>query len=268
MSRALEAARAALGDTRAWLVGGAIRDRLLGRDTEDIDLVVQGDPGRAAAALGSGHGAAFQLSEEFGHWRVVARNGGWQVDIAPLQGESIETDLAQRDLTVNAIAEPLAGGELVDPFGGAGDVERRLLRMVAPAAFDADPLRVLRVARIACELGFEVDDATRAAAREHVAPLAQVAPERVYAELRRIVCAPAPVRGLELMTALGATAVVLPELDELRGVEQTRYHHLDVYDHTLAVVEEVAAWPPTPAARSASWESHWRPSSPSRSATS
>ena len=224
--------------------------------------------GRAAAALGSGHGAAFQLSEEFGHWRVVARNGGWQVDIAPLQGESIETDLAQRDLTVNAIAEPLAGGELVDPFGGAGDVERRLLRMVAPAAFDADPLRVLRVARIACELGFEVDDATRAAAREHVAPLAQVAPERVYAELRRIVCAPAPVRGLLFMTALGATAVVLPGSTSCGGWSRRATTTWTSTTTPSPWSRRLRRWPPTRPPRSASWESHWRPSSPSRSATS
>ena len=154
----IETLREALAGERAWLVGGALRDRLLGRPTPDLDVVVDGDVRRAARSLGRGAGgASFELSDQFGAWRVVARDRSWQVDITPLQGGSLEADLGARDLTVNAMAEPLAGGELVDPHGGARDLDHKRLRMVSADAFVADPLRTLRVARLATELGFEID---------------------------------------------------------------------------------------------------------------
>ena len=234
----IETLREALAGERAWLVGGALRDRLLGRPTPDLDVVVDGDVRRAARSLGRGAGgASFELSDQFGAWRVVARDRSWQVDLTPLQGGSLEADLAARDLTVNAMAEPLAGGELVDPHGGARDLERRRLRMVSAEAFAADPLRTLRVARLATELGFEIDDDTVAAVRAHVAGLAGTAQERVFAELRRIVSADAAVRGLALMDELDLVATVLPELSALHGVEQNPYHHRDVHGHTLEVLQ-------------------------------
>src|SRR5206468_2993155 len=133
-----------------------------------------------------------ELSDQFGAWRVVARNRTWQVDITPLQGGSLEADLGARDLTVNAMAEPLAGGALVDPHGGARDLEERRLRMVSREAFHADPLRTLRVARLATELGFEVDAGTAAAVREYASGLRDVSQERVFSELRRVVTAADP----------------------------------------------------------------------------
>src|ERR687897_60256 len=184
----IEVLREALGGERAWLVGGALRDRLLGRPTPDLDVVIDGDVRGAARRLGRGlGGASFELSDQFGAWRIVARDRGWQVDITPLQGGSLEADLGARDLTVNAMAEPLSGGDLVDPFGGARDLAERRLRMVSPAAFAADPLRTIRAARLATELGFEIEPATAGAVRAHAARLGEVAPERVYAELRRVV---------------------------------------------------------------------------------
>ncbi len=226
----------------AWLVGGALRDRLLGRPTSDYDVVVAGQPEPLARALaGEARAYAFALSQEFGVWRVVSRRDGWQVDVLPLDGESIEADLARRDFTVNAIAEPVQGGERVDPFGGLRDLADRRLRMISPDAFRRDPLRTMRLARLGSELGFTVDPATQSAAASEVDALASVAPERVFTELKRIVTSDGALQGLELMGALGATAVVLPELTNLRGVEQSQYHHLDVYDHTRAVLAEVIA---------------------------
>jgi poly(A) polymerase len=234
----IETLREALAGERAWLVGGALRDRLLGRPTPDLDVVVDGDVRRAARSLGRGAGgASFELSDQFGAWRVVARDRSWQVDITPLQGGSLEADLGARDLTVNAMAEPLAGGQLVDPHGGARDLDRKVLRMVGAEAFAADPLRTLRVARLAAELGFDVDPDTAAAVRRHAAGLAGTAQERVFTELRRIVGADAAVRGLELMDELDLTAVVLPEIGALRGIEQNPYHHRDVHGHTLEVLQ-------------------------------
>ena len=159
MSEGLEVARAALADRRAWLVGGAVRDRALGRSTADVDVVLDGDPadGARAVARAAGGAACFALSEEFGAWRVVARDHAWQVDIEPLRAGSLEADLALRDFTANAIAEPIAGGEQVDPLGGLADLSARRLRMTGPGAFREDPLRVLRLVRVAIELDLAPD---------------------------------------------------------------------------------------------------------------
>ncbi len=240
MSEALDVARSALREERAWVVGGAVRDRLLGRPVQDVDVVLEGDVRAAARRLGTeAGGPAFELSDAFGAWRVLGPGRGWQIDITPLQGESIEADLLKRDFTVNAIAEPLEGGQLLDPHDGVADLEARRLKMVDESAFDADPLRVLRLARFACELGLEPEPDTVAAARARAGRIEDVAAERVFLELRRTVGADDVLSGLVLMDELGLTEHVLPEVRALRGVEQNRYHHLDVHDHTLAVLQEV-----------------------------
>ena len=246
MSAPLELLRGALAGREAWLVGGAVRDRLLGRPDAglDLDLAVAGDVAAAAAAVRAAAPkgtAAFPLSEEFGGWRVVGPDGAWQADLSPLQGAGIEEDLRRRDLTVNALAEPLAGGEPLDVCGGLADLAARRLRMAGPGAFADDPLRVLRVARLAVDLGFTVEPATVAAAREQADGLRGVAGERVFAELRLIVGHDDALAGLALMDELAATPVVLPELEALRGVGQTVYHHLDVQGHTLEVLAATIA---------------------------
>jgi tRNA nucleotidyltransferase/poly(A) polymerase len=221
----------------AWLVGGAVRDLLLARDTADYDVAVAGDARGVARSLGRALDAhVFELSEGFGAWRVVARDHGWQIDVLPLAGGGIEADLGQRDLTINAIAQSLGEGVVIDPFGGRADLAARRLVMVSESAFAADPLRVLRVVRFACELGFTVDPPTRDAAAAAAPALAGVAPERVFAELKRIIASDAAVEGLDRLDDLGSTAVVLPELAALRGVDQSVYHDLDVYGHTRAAL--------------------------------
>ncbi|HEY4997325.1 MAG TPA: HD domain-containing protein, partial [Solirubrobacteraceae bacterium] len=239
MSAGVLAARTALTDARAWFVGGVVRDRYLGRETSDVDVVLDGDPAEAARAVAraGGRAACFALSEEFGSWRVVARDRSWQVDVEPMRGASLEEDLALRDFTANAIAEPLAGGEPIDPLGGLEDLRARRLRMAAGGAFAEDPLRVLRMARIAVELGFEPEPETLRGATRSAAALAGISAERVFAELRRVIAAQDARRGLELISLTGAGAVVLPELEAMRGVEQNRFHHLDVHGHTLEVFD-------------------------------
>ncbi|HEY2571103.1 MAG TPA: HD domain-containing protein [Solirubrobacteraceae bacterium] len=238
MADPLRAAREALAGRPAWLVGGAIRDRVLGRRTTDLDVVVDGDPSQAARAIAraAGRAACFALSEEFGAWRVSARDSSWQVDVEPLRGGSLQADLALRDFTVNAIAEPIEGGEPIDPLGGLTDLAAGRLRMAGPGAFADDPLRVLRLVRVAVELGLEPEPETLRVAREHASELVRCSPERVFAELRRIIAAREALRGLEMMSELHATEVVFPELEALRGVEQNRFHHADVHGHTLEVL--------------------------------
>jgi len=246
----LELLRGALSAQSCWIVGGAVRDRLRGAPAPvDFDLVVAGDVERAARTVGRQTRAhAFPLSDAFGAWRVVARDGSWHADLNPLRGGAIERDLALRDFTVNAIAEPLAGGALVDPLRGVRDLEHGDLRLAASDALDADPLRALRLVRIACELALTPDAPARAAARSVAPRLAAIAAERVYAELARILASERAVDGMRMVIELGVSGAVLPELDALRGVAQSKFHHLDVAEHTLAVLGEVVALDCEPAA--------------------
>jgi poly(A) polymerase len=226
------------GGEDAWIVGGAVRDAALGAEVSDLDLAVAGDPAAAAKAIARASGGhPFELSAEFATWRTVAGDRSWQVDVTALRGETIEADLAARDFTLGAVAVPLAGGEPIDPYGGLRDLERKVLRVVGENSFGADPLRLLRAARLAIDLGLEIDAGTVALARAEASRAAEPAGERQLAELRRLLGGPDPLRGLTLLDELGLTATVLPELEALRGVEQGPNHHLDVHGHTLAVLE-------------------------------
>jgi putative nucleotidyltransferase with HDIG domain len=244
--------------SRSWIVGGALRDELLGREVTDIDIAVERDPQQAARQLAAElRGPVFQLSEAFGAWRVVDRREGRVYDFAPLQGETIEEDLAQRDFSVNAMARPLdpggaaaaiaggsaaaapATGELIDPLGGRADIEARTLRVLGPATYENDPLRPLRLARFVAELGFAPDAETERLTAEAAPRVAEASGERVFAELRRLVLAPRAREGLDLADRLGLLRAVLPELADLHEVEQSHYHHLDVYGHTMEVFERV-----------------------------
>lgn len=248
---ALRAVRAALPDTAAWLVGGAPRDRALGRETLDLDIVVDAptEPAARAIARAAGGAACFELSEDFSGWRVLAREGSWQVDVQPLRGGSLSADLALRDFTVDAIAEPIAGGEpIYDPLGGLADLAARRLRMASPQAFADDPLRALRLVRLALDLDFQPDPDTARAASIAAPLLRGVSGERVFMELRRILASPRALDGLQLMDSLGITTAVLPEIEALSGVQQSRYHHRDVHGHTLEVLQHTIALQADPAA--------------------
>jgi poly(A) polymerase len=240
---ALRACREALnGAEDVWVVGGAVRQAALGRRVVDVDLTVAGDAGAAAAAIArAAGGPMFQLSEEFATWRALAADGSWHVDVVRLRGETLEDDLAARDFTVNAIAVPLAdpAATPLDPTGGLADLESRVLRSVSERSFIDDPLRVLRGVRIAAEIPLEVDPGTAGLARAAAGRLAETAGERQLAELRLMLTGPDPVRGLDLLDELGATPVVLPEVDALRGVEQNPNHHLDVHGHTIEVLRNL-----------------------------
>lgn len=235
----VESVRQAAGDAEGiWIVGGAVRDAALGGEVHDLDLAVAGDPKPVARAIASALGDhAFELSAEFRTWRVVSREHGWQVDLTALRGDGIEADLAERDFTIGAVAVPLGEGEAIDPYSGLGDLDARILRVVSDRSFAEDPLRLLRAPRLAAQLDLEIDPETARLAREFAPEASEPAGERRLAELRQLVGGPDPLRGLRLLAELELTPVVLPELAALRGVEQGPNHHLDVYDHTIAVLE-------------------------------
>jgi hypothetical protein len=210
------AALAAITDTAttpeaaaAWVVGGAVRDEILGRPLLALDVACLAPEAPARAAARATGGAPFPLSERHGAWRVVLDDGR-TLDFTPLAG-TLADDLAQRDFTVNAIASPLAGGAPIDPHGGLPDLDAGVLRMVSAAALDADPVRLLRAVRFEDELGLAMDAATEAAVRERAALVTLPAGERLLAELRRL--SPAGWRRLDavgLLAALGGNTTVLP----------------------------------------------------------
>lgn len=231
----------ALDGCEGWFVGGAIRDLMIGRDVVDVDIVVGSDDpeGPARTLAKAFRGAVFPLSEEFGAWRVVVGDGAWQVDLSPLAGGSLDDDLGRRDFTINAMAMPVGGGDVADPFDGRLDLASKRLSPVSRTSFDSDPLRVMRLARFASELGFVADQSTIALARESARGLAETAQERVFHELKRIIASDRPHAGLSLLEDTDALAVALPEISDLRGVGQSDFHHLDVHEHTLEVLGQL-----------------------------
>ena len=176
---------AAVGRQDAYVVGGSVRDELLGRVLVDLDVAC-GDPRRAAHAYAAATGGArFALSDRHGAWRVAFAGDGVTVDFTPLP-DGIEDDLRTRDFTINAIARPLAGGDYVDPLCGRRDLEAGVVRAVSEGVFRDDPLRLLRAVRFEDDLGFRLDPATeRLVVRD--SPLVTFpAGERILAELERL----------------------------------------------------------------------------------
>jgi poly(A) polymerase len=229
----------ALRGEQAWLVGGSLRDELLGRPVTDVDIAVAGDPEPAARRIADEvKGPVFALSEAFGAWRVIDRRNNRLFDVSPLQGDTIEADLAERDFTVNAMARELHGGELIDPHGGRADLDARTLRVLGARAYEEDPLRPLRLARFAAQLGFSPDPETERLTKAAAPRTPEASPERVFGELKRLVIADHAVAGLGLADRLGLIRAVLPELANLHEVEQSHFHHLDVYGHTLEVLTQ------------------------------
>jgi tRNA nucleotidyltransferase (CCA-adding enzyme) len=236
---------------KIYQVGGAVRDKLLGRPVTDRDWVVVGATPEDMLACGfRAVGASFpvflhpETSEEYALARTERKTGqgykGFAVDCSP--EVTLEQDLMRRDLTINAMAED-AQGTLIDPFGGRRDLEQGLLRHVSPA-FTEDPLRVLRVARFAAQLGFEVAPETLALMRDMSASgeLDALVPERVWLELSRALTEPEPDRFVSVLRECGALAALFPSIDCLFGVPQPAKHHpeIDTGLHILMVLREAA----------------------------
>lgn len=255
----LELALAHAGEGQAWLVGGFLRDRLLGRASTDIDLVVRADAKSLGQAIAQASaGTCFVLDELREVVRVIWFKGplsGLSLDLAGLLAESIEDDLRQRDLSVNAMALPLdaacdgrmrMGAEalrsaLLDPLHGLGDLDARLLRVTDPRALDRDSLRLLRAPRLAAELGFELESTTADAIRQRASLASQPAGERQRVELLRLLAADRGGRDLAGLGDLGLLAVLLPELEAARGVPQSPPHDRDVFEHSLSAMAAMAA---------------------------
>jgi tRNA nucleotidyltransferase/poly(A) polymerase len=220
-----------LQGAEAYLVGGALRDHLLGRPVHDIDIATR-DPRAAARAFARlAGGAPFALSERHGAWRVVLPDGR-TVDFTPFDG-SIEEDLATRDFTINAIAERVGGDDLIDPFNGAGDLAAGRLEAVSDQVFKADPLRLLRAVRLEDELPqpFEIQPKTERLIREDAQLVTRPAGERILGELERLSWD--GFRRLEelgLLTPLGGSLV---RLERVEWLDDSRFRLVTVLGESL-----------------------------------
>jgi putative nucleotidyltransferase with HDIG domain len=254
----LETLRA--GGFEAVLVGGCVRDLVRGEEPVDWDVATAAPPERVASLF---PGASWE--NQFGTVTVLDPDGGRGIEVTTYRvesgyrdrrrpdevrwGESLAEDLARRDFTINAMAWLPNGpgsdtGRLVDPFGGAMDLEDGLLRAVGDpdARFDEDALRLLRAVRLATRFDLRIDPATEAALRTHAAEAAGLSGERVRDELTRILAgAVPPSRAFELMERLGLLAVLLPELAALRGVPQAKPLAGDALDHSLRAADALRA---------------------------
>lgn len=238
------------------LVGGSVRDALLGALGPDLDFATGARPEQVLALVKGWADAWWEVGIAFG--TVGARKGDLVVEITTYRdevyrvesrkpevtyGSSLEEDLRRRDLTVNAMAVTLPRKTFVDPFGGLSDLAAGVLRTPARPqdSFADDPLRMMRVARFAAQLGFAVDAAAVAAMTEMAERIAIVSAERVRDELVKIVCSPRPRAGLALLVETGLAGHVLPELPKLALEIDEHHRHKDVYEHTLTVLEQAMA---------------------------
>jgi putative nucleotidyltransferase with HDIG domain len=241
------------GGKRAFLVGGAVRDIIRGKKAHDWDLATDARPEEVAALFkkviptGIKHGTVTILYKGHSLEATTFRTeSGYTDGRRPDRVEyaaSIEEDLSRRDFTMNAMALELPGGRLIDPFGGAEDIRRRLIRCVGKAGerFNEDGLRPLRALRFAAQLGFTVDEAAQAAIPGALETTARVSPERIRDELDKILASPKPSAAFLLMERTGLLTLLFPDLAACRRVEQKGYHSFDVLDHSLLACDYAAA---------------------------
>ena len=226
-----------------WLVGGAVRDAILGRPVVDLDFAIDGDArGVARQAADKLGGAYYELDDERDTGRVLLPSAGGPrtLDFARLRGGGLEADLRGRDFTIDAMAvAPDAPERVIDPTGGLQDLRHRVLRLASPTAIEADPLRALRAVRLAASLDLRIEPATLSRVRSARDHLAAVSAERTRDEFLRMLQAPRPGRLLRVLDHLGLLGAVLPELEPLRGLEQPAPHAFRGLEHTLAVLDHL-----------------------------
>ena len=235
------------------LVGGPVRDAMLGRAHTDLDFATSAHPDLTERLLKSWGDATWDMGRGFG--TIGARRGEWHVEVTTYRsdsyatdsrkpvvafGETLVGDLERRDFTVNAMAVRLPGRTFEDPFGGIADLAHGLLRTPGRPedSFSDDPLRMMRAARFVAQLGFSVDPSVVAAMTSMAGRIEIVSAERVRDELVKLVLGRYPRRGLSLLVDTGLAAYVLPELPALALERDEHHRHKDVYEHTLTVLEQ------------------------------
>ena len=235
------------------LVGGPVRDAILGRVAPDVDLTTNATPDQILALIKGKVDTHWEIGKEFG--TIGARIGDDQIEITTYRTDAYEVDsrkpevrfgtdltddLKRRDFTVNSMALRLPERVFVDPFGGLRDLMDQVLKTPGKPedSFGDDPLRMLRGARFASQLGFEIEPETFAAMHSMRERLSIISAERIQAELQKLMLGRFPRKGLEALVDSGLAEIVLPELPALKLETDEHHHHKDVYEHTLRVVEQ------------------------------
>jgi putative nucleotidyltransferase with HDIG domain len=229
-----------------YLVGGTVRDLLLGHFPKDIDLVCR-NAKKVASDISKRNNASLVSMEKKPHepcYRIVDRDNPDEfLDIAGMRGNDILEDLKNRDFTMNAMAVEIRGdgtaGELIDPVHGAEDIREKMIRMVSDRALVSDPLRILRAIRHAATLNFSIDDATLREMQSSAGLLTCVSAERILTELLLILASRRGALHFRKMDALGILEVLFPEIMPMKVCDQNGYHHKDVWGHSLLVMEKV-----------------------------
>lgn len=233
-----------------YLVGGIIRDCLLGIKPQDVDIAIEGDIAAVGLELANALGGQYvQMHQDWDIGRVIVPatavidNDIAYVDISGMVG-GIEADLRRRDFSVDALAIPLAAetfhrDAITDLVGGLADLDAEVIRANADDTFRDDPARLLRAPRLAAQLGFTIEADTEAKIRRDAALVTGVAPERVRDELMRLLSAPSAAESVRWLDGAGLLSQVLPELDEARGITQPKEHHWDVFNHLVEAVGHV-----------------------------
>jgi poly(A) polymerase len=235
------------------LVGGPVRDILLGRGSKDLDFATSARPEAVEKLLAGWADHIWDIGKAFG--TIGCRKGEWILEITTYRSESydpisrkpevsygdnLDGDLSRRDFAMNAMAVRLPSHEFVDPYGGLADVAAKVIRTPGSPedSFSDDPLRMMRAARFAAQLGFTPDPAVVAAMTAMAERITIVSAERVRDELIKLVCADHPRIGLDLLVSTGLADHVLPELPALRLERDEHHRHKDVYEHSLTVLEQ------------------------------
>ena len=237
-------------EVEAYFVGGVVRDTLMGRKSEDIDIAVSVDAVTIGRELAEALGThCVSLHDEWQVARVVLNDAEWPgyVDIATIQGD-IERDLCRRDFTINAMALPMSEvhhddfeERLLDPCEGLRDLHDGVVRMVSPDSLDEDSVRLMRGVRLAVQLEFSLDSETADAIRERAVLVADAPQERVRDELMRLLRTHKAYAGVRLLDELGLLCSVMPELADARDVTQPKEHYWDVFNHLVEAVGWVDA---------------------------
>ena len=237
-------------------VGGPVRDRIMGRKLKDHDLLCRHLNMKRISALLKPYGKVAAVGKSFGVIKFHPHKAkDLEIDIALPRRESstgtghrdfdvdydpelpVEEDLGRRDFTINAMAMSLASGELIDPYSGMADLEKKILRMVFPRAFEEDPLRLVRAIQFAARLNFTIEDGTWAAMKEASPLIKTVSEERIGMELGKLMTAPKPSVGFNLMYECGLLEHIMPELIAIKGIDQDKQPGDDVYGHTMRALD-------------------------------
>ena len=237
-------------DVEAYFVGGVVRDMLMGRKSEDIDIAVSVDAVTIGRELAEALGThCVSLHDEWQVARVVLNDAEWSgyVDIATIQ-DDIERDLCRRDFTINAMALPMSEvhhddfeERLLDPCEGLRDLHDGVVRMVSPDSLDVDSVRLMRGVRLAVQLEFSLDSETADAIRERAVLVVDAPQERVRDELMRLLRTHKAYAGVRLLDELGLLCIVIPELADAKDVTQPKEHYWDVFNHMVEAVGWVDA---------------------------